>query len=222
MQTPPQTVAKVVPRYIGTNFIAIALTVALFVPGCITADDVSAPAATALSPGSEYTGRIRLSRFLDEPDGYCLDVPGPPQNVMLQFPLVAHTCHADPLADQVFSFNDGGSGQIRWTMEAYDLCFTADAADGKSALNLGPCEASPMQTFEYSVGREIQLSGTELCVHVERTGPGSFQPVAEGQDDYGRGRSANPQFTHLMRRLELRPCGDGDPSMSRWQAMDDG
>ncbi|MEO0465656.1 MAG: RICIN domain-containing protein [Pseudomonadota bacterium] len=181
----------------------------------------SEPAAEAgLSAASGYEGRVRLTRFLDEPDGYCLDVPGPATSVMLQFPLVAHTCHADPLADQVFRFNMDGENRIRWVMDDYDLCFTADDASAMSPLNLLACDAPAKQSFEFTDRGEFRLSDTDLCIHVERTGPASFQPVEEGQDAYGRGRSVNAQFTHLMRRLELRTCGDGDPAMSRWQATE--
>lgn len=134
-----------------TALIAGAVFALFHLPACTTTEAATTELmASTLAPGEEYTGRIRLTRILDEPDGYCLDVPGPASNVMLQFPLVAHTCHADPLADQVFRFNDSGSGQIRWTMDEYDLCFTADSADNLANLNLKACEGSPMQTFEYT------------------------------------------------------------------------
>ncbi|MEM6534432.1 MAG: ricin-type beta-trefoil lectin domain protein [Pseudomonadota bacterium] len=180
---------------------------------------VSTLTPAGLSAQDGYTGRIRLTRFLDEPDGYCLDVPGPATNVMLQFPMVAHTCHFGPLPDQVFQFNTDGTGKLRWTMDEYDLCFTADKAEALSAFNLRECGSSPLQSFELTENNEFKLSGTDLCMQVERTGAGPMQPPGEGQDAYGRGRSVNAQFTHLMRRLELRTCGEGDPAMSRWQAV---
>lgn len=179
-----------------------------------------APDAAGLKSANGYEGRVRLTRFLDEPDGYCLDVPGPVGSEMLEFPLVAHTCHADPLGDQVFQINANGSGEIRWTTDKHDLCFTATKSEAMSKLKLEACEAPERQRFEYTERREFNLSGTDLCIHVERTGAGQMQPPGEGQDAYGRGRSVNAQFTHLMRFLELRPCGDGDPSMSRWKAIE--
>lgn len=87
-------------------------------------------------------------------------------------------------------------------------------------MALKACDTPDLQTFEYTSKRELKLSGSDLCVHVERTGAGQMQPPGEGQDAYGRGRSVNAQFTHLMRFLELRPCGDGDPAMSRWIATE--
>ena len=108
-------------RQFGVRSAALASMTLLGVTilsGCSTQSDAVALAAlpeTGLSATSGYEGQIRLSRFLDEPDGYCLDVPGPANAVMLEMPLIAHTCHADPLSDQVFQFNEAGSGVLRWT-----------------------------------------------------------------------------------------------------------
>ncbi|MEM6626062.1 MAG: RICIN domain-containing protein [Pseudomonadota bacterium] len=206
---------------LGGRILGVA---AFALAGCTTIADTNgvsaAPATASLSDAGGYEGRVRLTRFLDEPDGYCLDVPGPEGSEMLQFPLVAHTCHADPKGDQVFSFNADGSGQIRWTTDTHDLCFTADEAVALSKLNLRACDQPELQSFIFTEKKEFQLSGTQLCVQVERTGPGPFETAEDGQDSYGRGRSVNAQFTHLMRVLELRDCGDGDPAMSRWQATE--
>ena len=177
------------------------------------------PVADLSSPEG-YTGRIRLSRFLDEPDGYCMDVPGPPNAPMLHLPVVAHTCHPDPYIDQVFQFNKDESGLMRWTTEGHDLCFTVNETKIGSRLGFKTCDQPAFQTFNFTARGEFKLSGTDLCLHVERTGPALRAPVAEGQDAYGRGRSVNPQFTHLMRFVELRECGDGDASMWRWQAIE--
>ena len=168
-------------------------------------------------PSEAHVGQIRLTSFLDEPDGYCLDVPGPAHAVMLDLPLVAHTCHPDPKADQVFTYDPSQTGEIIWNARPTPLCFTADSASELSRLNLRPCEQSARQVFDRIGKGEFQLRGSQLCIQVERRGPASRQPVGEGQDAYGRGRSVNAQYTHLMRFLELRECGSGDPAMSRWQ-----
>ncbi|MEM8917460.1 MAG: ricin-type beta-trefoil lectin domain protein [Pseudomonadota bacterium] len=178
------------------------------------------PADPALSAKSGYEGRIRLAYFLDEPDGYCLDVPGPVQNLFLESPTVAHTCHPDPLGDQVFRFNVEGQGLINWRYGEHDLCLTALAAEPKSKLKLLACDNPSAQQFRYTDKGEFQLQSTSLCVQVERTGPASRQQPSSGQDAYGRGRSVNAQYTHLMRFLELHPCGSGDPAMARWRALE--
>ncbi|MEM1261723.1 MAG: ricin-type beta-trefoil lectin domain protein [Pseudomonadota bacterium] len=179
------------------------------------------PMDPTLAAADGYEGRIRLTRFLDEPDGYCLDVPGPVNARVKEAPLVAHTCHADALADQVFAFNTRSAGQIRWTHETTDLCFEALATDTGAKLDLRECADKPEQTFDYTARGEFQLRDTTLCIHVEKTGPaGPGVRAVDGQDAYGRGRSVNAQFTHLMRFLELRTCGTEDPAMSRWQATE--
>lgn len=202
-------------QMISKAFLAASMIGTLM--GCDTRPPVAMD--PSLDDAGGYTGRVRLTRFLDEPDGYCLDVPGPASNPMLQFPLAAHTCHPDPYEDQVFEFNKDSGHHIRWTTQTHDLCFTADAAQALSKLNLRACDQPALQAFEYTVKRELQLKGTDLCIHVARMGPANMNPPGPGQDAYGRGRPVNPQFTHLLRTLELRQCGDGDPSMSRWQAL---
>ncbi|MCG8440168.1 MAG: RICIN domain-containing protein [Caulobacterales bacterium] len=180
----------------------------------------SGPADPRLADANGYEGRIRLTRFLDEPDGYCLDVPGPVTAPMLDFPMVAHTCHADPLGDQVFRFNMDGAGRMRWMHEGHDLCMTAASAEAGASLPLAACTGEARQSFQYTDRGEFQLKDSPLCIHVERTGPALRDEPAEGQDRYGRGHPVNPQYTHLMRRLELRECGAGDPAMSRWKAIE--
>ena len=186
--------------------------------GCTSVGLPSAP-IEALSNPEGYEGRVRLVRFLDEPDGYCLDVPGPAGSELLDFPLVAHTCHPDPYADQVFRIRQDTSQHIRWTTQARDLCFTPDKVEAGARLYLRACGEYPDQAFEVTEGQELKLAETDLCIHVERRGAGPRQAPGEGQDVYGRGRSVNAQYTHLMRFLELRQCGEGDASMYRWQAI---
>lgn len=181
---------------------------------------IAGPPVPALGDEGGYEGRIRLTYFLDEPDGYCLDVPGPITNLLLEAPMVAHTCHPDPLEDQVFSFNVDGSGLIRWRYADYDLCLTAVGSEQGAKLKLLSCDNPGAQQFEYTEKAEFRLSATALCVQVELTGPPSRQEPGPGQDAYGRGRSVNAQYTHLMRFLELHPCGSGDPAMARWQALE--
>ncbi len=178
------------------------------------------PADPALSAKGGYEGRIRLAYFLDEPDGYCLDVPGPIHNLFLDSPTVAHTCHPDPLGDQIFKFNLNGQGLINWSHGEKNLCLTALGTESKSKLKLLACDNPSAQQFRYTDKAEFQLQLTNLCVQVERTGPPSRQKPTADQDAYGRGRSVNAQYTHLMRFLELHPCGSGDPTMARWKALE--
>ncbi len=165
-----------------------------------------------------YTGRIRLVRFLDEPDGYCIDVPGAAGAVMLNLPPIAHTCHFDPLADQIFSFNVTGEGFIRWSQGEDEVCLTVPEPREGANLTFNTCGIDEMQSFDYTAVGEFHLRDTDLCLVVERTGPNFDETLSPDQDEYGRGRPVNPQYTHLARALQLDQCGQGDPSMARWQA----
>lgn len=182
---------------------------------------VNAYAALA-APGG-YEGRIRLVRYLDEPDGYCLDIPGS-LTFLLPVPPWAHTCHFDRLADQVFKYNKDGKRNIRWTYSdeknSYDWCLTAKSAQDGANFEYVACNKPELQAFEYSSIGEFKLQNTNLCIFVESTGPrAGAMTLSGGVDPYGRGRSVNPAYSHLARLLELHPCGTGEPSMARWQAV---
>lgn len=172
----------------------------------------------SLESGSDYTGRIRLIRFLDEPDGYCIDVPGPPDNPFLDVKPWAHTCHMFALSDQVFHFDARGVSDIRWTDGRKNLCLKPDTAEAGSLMSFVQCDQSASQKFAY-VDRQFKLEGTDLCIHVEMTGPAYRQQAAEGEDSYGRGRPINPQKSHLARFLVMQGCSTGDPGFSRWQSF---
>ena len=199
--------------------IMIILVASSLVAGLGVAQTRSDPARSLLTAAGGYEGRIRLVRFLDEPDGYCLDVPGPPSNILLHIPVWAHTCHFDRLGDQVFRFNKDGDGRIRWKFAKYDLCLTARAAKAGANFKLVACDNPNLQRYDYTGVGEFRLRRTNFCIFVERTGPGPRTKAAAGQDQYGRGRPVNPQYSHLARRLELQPCGTGEPAMARWQAV---
>lgn len=59
----------------------------------------------------------------------------------------------------------------------------------------------------------IVLGATDPCEDVGRLGPGLFERVSKSEDDYGRSRAEDPQFTHLWVRLPLWECGLGDPGV---------
>ncbi|MEM9784923.1 MAG: ricin-type beta-trefoil lectin domain protein [Pseudomonadota bacterium] len=200
--------------------VSLAGFAAFAVAATLTAGSASAQSAVALMADPQgYEGRIRLVRLLDEPDGYCIDVPGGGDRVMLHMPAIAHTCHFDPQPDQVFRFNATGRGRIVWDHDGQDMCLSAESTQASVGLRFENCNDATRQAFAFAQNGELRLLGTALCLAVERTGPQPGQALTEGQDSYGRGRPVNPQYTHLARALQLAPCGDGDPSMQRWMAM---
>ncbi len=146
------------------------------------------------------TGLIQLLDPLDEPEFYCVDVPGFGRSLNLQGALTAHTCKpgAD---DEMFQWDSPESGQI--SMPAYDLCVEASGEEAGSTLQLAGCSGSPLQQFLYDDNGQIRLDqgadGGELCLTV---GPGPGEPTG------------GP--SHLRRTLTLETCSQVDQSRTLW------
>lgn len=143
---------------------------------------------------------IQLTDPLDEPEYYCLDVPGAGLNVRLQSALQAHTCKPiATAADELFTMDHPNEGQIY--MEAYDLCVEADGAKKGTSLRLQPCSDSPHQLF--ALGKDvIRLSGggqDGLCLAVA-TGSG----IPTGGP------------SHFRRAVTLEGCETIEPTLTRW------
>lgn len=135
---------------------------------------------------------MQLVDPLDEPEFYCVDVPGFGASLRLQAALMAHTCKpgAD---DEIFAVNEPLPGNL--LMPAYDLCMEADGAE----IVLRACSDSAMQRFELDAEGALSLAGTELCVAVA---PGEGEPTG------------GP--SHVRRDLVLLDCGEGDASLRQW------
>ncbi len=144
-------------------------------------------------------GLIQLQAPLDEPEYYCVDVPGFRSNVQLQSALMAHTCKPGA-ADETFTVNHPSPGQI--FMEAYDLCVQAERAEAGSELFLKACSDSPLQRFDFTADAEIRLlhpDAEELCL-----------TVAAGTGEATGGPS------HLRRDMMFQTCSDIEPERSYW------
>ena len=143
---------------------------------------------------------IRLTDPLDEPEYYCVDVPGAGRNVRLQSALQAHTCKPiATAADELFTMDHPNEGQIY--MEAYDLCVEAEGARTGSSLRLQPCSDSPLQLFALD-NDLIRLGGEaqdRLCL---AAAPGSGTPTGAP--------------SHLRRELTLEGCETVEPKLTRW------
>ncbi len=139
---------------------------------------------------------VQLVDPLDEPEFYCVDVPGFGANLRLSAAMMAHTCKpgAD---DEIFALNDPGPGQL--SMPSYGLCLEAGGAEAMSELFLRECSDSAMQRFALDEDGALKLAGTELCVAVA---PGEGEPTG------------GP--SHVRRDLMLLDCAEAEPVLRQW------
>lgn len=142
---------------------------------------------------------IQLSDPLDEPEYYCIDVPGFGQSLNLDGALTAHTCkpNAD---DELFTINFPAEGQFY--MPAYERCMEARAAEASTELTMMQCNDSPLQQFAYHNNGTIQLQSSDseaLCIAVA--------------DEAGE-PTGGP--SHLRRNLMLQPCASVSTALSQW------
>ena len=129
---------------------------------------------------------------LDESEFYCVDVAGFGASLNVNSPLQAHTCKpgAD---DEMFVFNRPTQGQLY--LVEHDRCLEAEGG----SLYVRTCSESASQLFTYGEDKTFRLESDDLCL-----------VVARGVGQQAGGRS------HLRRDLLLSPCGDVEPSLSRW------
>jgi len=145
-------------------------------------------------------GLIQLLDPLDEPEFYCVDVPGFGRSLNLQGALTAHTCKpgAD---DEMFQWDSPAQGQI--SMPAYSLCMEANGDEAGTTLGLAECSDAPLQLFRYEESGRIRLDqGTaegDLCLTV---GPEPGEPTG------------GP--SHLRRTLTLETCSQVEESRAFW------
>ena len=168
------------------------------------AEESNAPTEAAPEPAEEselaLAGLIQLLDPLDEPEYYCVDVPGFGRSLNLQGALTAHTCKpgAD---DEMFKWDSPAKGQIY--MPAYSLCMEANGDGAGTTLGLAECSDAPLQFFRYEEDGRIRLEqGTvdgELCLTV---GSEAGEPTG------------GP--SHLRRTLSLETCSQVDESRALW------
>lgn len=159
------------------------------------------PTATPVPTTGEINSVfIQLTDPLDEPQFYCVDVPGAGGAVRLESPLQAHTCKPlETAEDELFAFDFPNAGQIY--MEAYDLCAEASGSSAGAAVFMRPCSDVPSQFFMVADGeiRSAGDEGNELCLAVD---PGDGIPTG------------GP--SHLRRDLTLESCSSIRPELSSW------
>jgi len=150
-----------------------------------------APPAPTLAPKTAPT-LLQLVDPLDEPEFYCVDVPGFRDSLRTDRPLQAHTCKPDA-ADELFIADHPETGQF--LMPAYDLCMTAEG----DQVYTRPCANTSAQQFVRRDDLTIGPATGDLCL-----------AVAGGNGEPAGGRS------HLRRDLQLLPCSAVEPALSQW------
>ena len=173
-------------------------------PAAAVADDSLTSTEVSPEPTQNHVpssaGLIQLVDPLDEPEFYCVDVPGFGRSLNLQGALTAHTCKpgAD---DEMFQWDSPVKGQI--SMPAYNLCMEANGDEAGTTLGLAECSDAPLQFFRYEENGRIRLEHStadgELCLTV---GPEPGQPTG------------GP--SHLRRTLTLETCSQVDESRVLW------
>ena len=131
--------------------------------------------AGLLTPGSAIAEELflRLQAPLDEPKGFCLDIPGHRAGVRLERPLHAHTCkHHMWHRDGIFDTAAFERGALH--MPEYDLCVEAASSEPDATVRLKECNASQLQNWQRAASGEfVSGAAPKLCLTV---GPGPEPP----------------------------------------------
>ena len=167
--------------------------------------EAEAPAPT--KPASEEleeqkffsAGLIQLRDPLDEPEFYCVDVPGTGTSLNLQGALTAHTCKPGA-EDEIFRMNSPSTRQF--SMPAYNLCIEAGGPEAGHTLHLADCSSARLQQFRYFDIGQIRLAHGSVG--------GLCLTVASGAGEPTGGPS------HLRRGLTMEACDQVDAARSLW------
>ena len=144
-------------------------------------------------------GLIQLRDPLDEPEYYCVDVPGVGTSLNLQGALTAHTCKPGA-GDEIFRMNSPSEGQI--SMPAYNLCMEAGGPEAGHTLHLADCSSARLQKFRYFDIGQIRL--------VHGSVGGLCLTVASGAGEPTGGPS------HLRRGLTMEACDQVEVARTLW------
>lgn len=149
-----------------------------------------------LDPATAAATLVQLVDPLDEPEYYCVDVPGFGSSLDLGAPLTAHTCKPGA-NDEMFAVDSPRPGNLH--MPAYDLCMEASGTEAPARLLLRVCYDGALQHFDFDSDGSLVLSGTDLCLAVS---PDDGEPTG------------GP--SHLRRDLLLVACGETEPALKTW------
>lgn len=160
--------------------------------------------ASSTSHGSEV--HLRLVDRLDRPeDGYCLDIPGPPSNMFIELPLIAHNCSPTLKIDTAVEFTSEGFIKFSRVNRCVTVAGIKSALPGSSIM-LSECnptnfliDISARQRFTHRDDGSLALSGTNLCLAVGSQSAETLSPV------------------HRWRPLFVDDCATANSARSRWE-----
>lgn len=145
---------------------------------------------------------IRLVDPLDEPEFYCVDIPGFRQNVQLYAPLMAHTLKRFGSADEMFIMDHPAKGQI--FASEYGLCIEASAAKSGAQLLLKKPSDSPLQQFTLTdEGYLVLMDHPELGFTI---------------DSKDGTKAGGP--SHVRRDLSLKKLSEFPASQTTWKLVE--
>jgi hypothetical protein len=141
---------------------------------------------------------------LDEPEFYCLDIPGFGSSLKLNSPLMMHTCKHKSASsngdDEMFAYDSPNPGQIEAFV--YGKCAQVEGPGAGKRVYLEECSNSGLQQFIVTSGGQIQYKaadGSLFCM-----------ASADGQGQVAGGKS------NLRRNMRMQPCDAVAKSLSTW------
>ena len=178
----------------------------------LTASSTAAPIVVARTdePMPSY-GMIRLAAALDDPQHYCIDVPGHSGGVRLNAPLQAHTCKPGA-NDQTFQIALGYYEYSELRMPAYERdsgrCLAVMDSDYRPVI-AAACHSRDESRFsDDRIRREGHLSVKAKAFRERCIG------VAAGAGDPAGGRN------HLRRDLKVYDCAATDLELITWELVE--
>lgn len=156
--------------------------------------------SSVVAKDSVPQGYFQLVDPLDEPEFYCLDIPGYKSSLKLDSPLMMHTCKQKKGGngdDELFAWNQPKSGHIQ--AYKYDRCAQASSTNAGTTVILKTCSDSKLQQWVITTKGQIRLANSGLCMAAE---------VAAGTVAGGN--------SNMRRDMRLELCDTVDPKLATW------
>jgi hypothetical protein len=169
---------------------------------------LSASAAVTIQAEEDWRKdgqHLRLINLLDREDGYCIDVLGVGNRVMLDMPLITHNCKYRDYADEAVVHRKDGTLYF----PAYGGCVTVMGLNNHALpynnlmlkqcnIDQGFLKATKFQKFTLNKNQQVQLNGTSLRLMAGNQSEETFNS------------------THRWRSLYMQDCAIAEQPLSQW------